>query len=74
MAKKTTINYKLDQVKQKQELAKQLSPSEEMTREICEQIEICEFLCRPITEMQIREWVKLTIYGMLNKVHSHKFA
>ena len=61
-------------IETKQDLVKDISPNEEITNELCFQIEICEQLGRPISETQIREWVTLTIYGMLNKVHSHKFA
>lgn len=70
----TNLSHQAIEIKRKQRFAKRISPNEDMKREICEQIEICEQLGRPVSETQISEWVNLTINSMLCRVHSHKFA
>lgn len=68
------VNYMASQISQKRRYAKQVCPTEDMYKEMFEQIEICEQLGRPMTKTQIYEWSQLSVQGMLNKVHSLKFA
>ena len=68
------VNYMAETIKAKCDFVKELSTDPEMTRELCAQISICEELVCPLTETQIKEYVCLTVQGMLRKVHTHKFA
>ena len=58
----------------KKRLARKVSPNEEICLEMCEQIQVCEEMCRPLTETQIREYVKLPLMQMSRKIRTHKFA
>ena len=43
--------------------------------EICYQIEICEGFCRPVTENEIKEWLRCgNVEQVLRKARSHKAA
>ena len=47
----------------------------EIFKELCEQIEVCEGLCRPVTEKQMREWLQCkNVMQLSQKARSHKFA
>lgn len=72
-------------VRKKQEIAiktfKEMYTKEEQKSkqkildEVCEQIEICEGFCRPVTEKQIREWLQCAnVEQVLRKARSHKAA
>ena len=70
----TALSHQASEISKKRKYAKQVCPTKEMYSEMWEQIAICEHLGKPITETQIHEWSKLTIQGMLRKVHALKFA
>ena len=43
--------------------------------EVCDQIEICEGFCRPLTETQIEEWLRCdNVEQVLRKARMHKAA
>ena len=58
----------------KRRVAKRVSPNHENYSAMCEQIQVCEEMCRPLTEEQIREYIKLPLERMLIKIRTHKFA
>ena len=49
--------------------------NEEILQEIMIQIEVCEGLCRPVSETQIKEWFECkNVEQVLRKARTHKFA
>lgn len=47
----------------------------EILEELLYQIEVCEGFCRPVTETQMREWLKCAnVEQILRKARMHKAA
>lgn len=74
----------IERVKKKQRIATKIfqkmyteeeqKQKEKILNEVLEQIEVCEGLCRPVTENEIREWLNSdNVIQMSRKVRNHKF-
>ncbi len=75
----------IESVRKKQEKATEMfnkmyaeeeqESKKEILEEVCNQIEVCEGFCRPVTEKEIEEWLRCdNVVQVLRYARNHKVA
>lgn len=74
----TAVDEKLKEARRKQKLCKKIgkesNAKKENITELCEQIEVCEYLSKPISDAMIVELLFLPYRQMCNWIFKYKMA